>query len=138
MKRIALSLFLLVLLPLFGMNYASAEDAVPAATEPAATEAAPVEEEAAADAEASAPLDNLDFASGEITAFDAASGKLDVKVYLDGAGDAKEQTISLTVDDKTEITSGENDLKADALKPGAEIDVEYDTTNNKATYVFIY
>lgn len=137
MKRISLSLLLLVLLPFFGLNAATAEDAAPAADATAAAPASPAEP-AEEVAPAATPLDNLDFASGEIVSFDAASGKLDVKVYLDGTGDAKEQTISLTVGDGTEITSGENDLKSDALKTGAEIDVEYDTTNKKATYVFIY
>jgi len=89
-------------------------------------------------AEVQAPLDSLDFASGEISAFNATSGVLDVKVYLDVAGDAKERTVSLNVDQTTEITDGEADLKADSLKPNAEIDVEYDTTNNKATYIYIY
>ncbi|MBP9732965.1 MAG: hypothetical protein KBD07_01165 [Candidatus Omnitrophica bacterium] len=83
-------------------------------------------------------LDNLEFASGEATSFDAASGKLQVKVYLDDAGNPSENTIELNVDTDTEITNGEKDLDATALKTGVEIDVEYDKNSNKATYVFVY
>lgn len=83
-------------------------------------------------------LDNLEFASGETTSFDAAAGKLQVKVYLDDAGNPSENTIELNVDKDTEITNGEKDLDASALKTGVEIDVEYDKNSNKATYVFVY
>lgn len=98
------------------------------------------EEPAAAPAPAIAEdnLDNLEFASGEATAFDAASGKLQVKVYLDDAGNPAENTIELTVAQDTEITNGEKDLDATALKAGAEIDVEYDKGTKQATYVFVY
>lgn len=83
-------------------------------------------------------LDNLEFASGETTSFDGATGKLQVKVYLDDAGNPAENTIELTVDVETEITNGEKDLDAAALKAGVEIDVEYDKNTKKATYVFVY
>jgi hypothetical protein len=83
-------------------------------------------------------LDNLEFASGEATSFDAASGRLEVKVYLDDAGNPAENTIALTVDAQTEITNGEKDLDSTALKTGVEIDVEYDKNSKKATYVFVY
>lgn len=83
-------------------------------------------------------LDNLEFASGEVTAFDDASKKLQVKVYLDDAGNPAENTIDLTLANETEITNGEKDLDATALKPGVEIDVEYDKSTQKATYVFVY
>lgn len=99
-----------------------------------AEEAAPVDEVV----ESLPALENLDFASGEVTAYDAGSGKMDIKVYLDAAGNANEQLLTLAVGNDTEITDGENDLKADALVKGAEVDVEYDTRNNKATYIFVY
>ncbi len=83
-------------------------------------------------------LDNLEFASGEATSFDAASGKLEVKVYLDDAGNPAENTIELAVNAQTEITNGEKDLDNTALKTGVEIDVEYDKNTKKATYVFVY
>jgi hypothetical protein len=95
---------------------------------PAATEAA----------EGLPDLENLDFASGEIVSFDTGNGKLDVKVYLDSAGEANEQVLALVVDNETEITDGENELKTDALAKGSEVDVEYDTRSKKATYIFIY
>ena len=63
---------------------------------------------------------------------------MDVKVYLDSAGEANEQTLALAVDGETEITDGENELKSDALVNGAEVDVEYDTRSKKATYIFVY
>lgn len=124
--------------------WVQAEDAAPAstATDTATTTApapaaltAPAAEEADA---GEAAVEALDFASGEIVAFDAASGKLDVKVYLDAEGNASEQTLSVTVDAQTEITSGDEPLKTDALTKGAEVDVEYDTSSKKATYIFIY
>ena len=105
--------------------FASAEEAAPQAPAAAAEENLPA-------------LENLDFASGEIVSFDGQSGKMDVKVYLDSAGEANEQTLALAVDGETEITDGENELKNDALVNGAEVDVEYDTRNKKATYIFVY
>ena len=102
-----------------------------------AEEAAPQEPAAAAEENLPA-LENLDFASGEIVSFDGQSGKMDVKVYLDSAGEANEQTLALAVDGETEITDGENELKSDALINGAEVDVEYDTRSKKATYIFVY
>ncbi len=110
---------------------AHAEDAPVAPAAPAAASAAPAEDNLD-------NLDNLEFASGETTSFDAATGKLQVKVYLDDAGNPAENTIDLTVDSETEITNGEKDLDSSALKTGVEIDVEYDKTNRKATYVFVY
>ena len=83
-------------------------------------------------------LENLDFVSGEVVAFDSSKGQLDVKVYLDSAGNAKEQVISLAVSLESEITDGENELRSDALVKGAEVDVEYDIRSNQATYIFVY
>jgi len=106
------------------------------AEEPAAP--TPTAETASAVTTIEDDLDNLEFASGEATTFDAASGKLEVKVYLDDAGNPAENTIELTVDAQTEITNGEKDLDNTALKTGVEIDVEYDKNSKKATYVFVY
>lgn len=118
----------------FGFETAHAEDAAPAASAPAAAPATAAPAAAATEDN----LDNLEFASGEATAFDAATGKLQVKVYLDDAGNPAENTVELTVGSETEITNGEKDLDHSALKAGVEIDVEYDKTTKKATYVFVY
>lgn len=98
--------------------------------------AAPAPVSAAEPAETLPAIENLDFASGEVVAY--GNGNLDVKVYLDAAGEASEETLSLTIDDKTEITNGETELKPDALKQGAEVDVEYDVQTKQATYIFVY
>ena len=112
-----------------------ASPALMAEEPPAAPPAAPA---APTEAAAAPDIENLDFASGEIVSFDAATGALSVKVYLDSAGNANEQTLALAVDGKTEITNGETDLKTDALVAAAEVDVEYDVRTKKATYIFIY
>ncbi len=124
------SAFLTLALVLAWIPAIHAEDA-PAAAAPAAA-AQPAAEQALPD------IENLDFASGEVVSFDAANGALSVKIYLDSAGNANEQTLALTVDPSTEITNGENDLKVDSLVPAAEVDVEYDVRTKKATYIFIY
>ena len=131
MDRFRLILSLVAILVVSFAAPASAED-VPAAP------AVPAGEEQAAPAEDLPALENLDFASGEILTFDGASGKMDVKVYLDANGEANEQTLSLKVENQTEITDGENELKTDALAKGAEVDVEYDTRTKAATYIFVY
>ena len=114
---------------------APAEDktavAAPAATDDQAE--APADKAAADD-----NLDNLEFASGEATSFDAGTKKLQVKVYLDDAGNPAENTVDLTLTSDTEITNGEKDLDSSALKAGVEIDVEYDKNTKKATYIFVY
>lgn len=92
----------------------------------------------AASASVQDDLDNLEFASGEVAAFDSAAGKLQVKVYLDDAGNPAENTIELGVSSNTEVTNGEKDLDLTAFKPGVEIDVEYNKTSSQATYVFVY
>lgn len=122
-RRLVSSALMFLMVALTGS--ANAQDAAPAA--PAAAETA-IEDN----------LDNLEFASGEAVGFDSASGKLQVKVYLDDAGNPAENTIELTVDSATEITNGEKDLTSSALKAGVEIDVEYDKNTKKATYVFVY
>jgi hypothetical protein len=83
-------------------------------------------------------LEGLSFVSGEAVSFDAATSKLSLKVYLDPTGDANEHTLTLAVNDKTEITDGEAELNAEAIQSGAEMDVEYNTKSMTATYIFIY
>ena len=124
-------------------NKAAIEGTTPAETTPAPAASAPMVAapsgtQPGTPAEKLPDVENLDFASGEVVTLDPATGKLDVKIYLDAAGNANEQTMSLTVDPSTEITNGETDLKTDALKAGAEIDVEYDVRTKKATYIFVY
>ena len=110
---------------------------VPAVRAEEAVVTPPAAPQAAAD-QGLPDIENLDFASGEVVSFDAASGALSVKIYLDSAGNANEQTLALSVDQSTEITNGETDLKSDSLVPAAEVDVEYDVRTKKATYIFIY
>ncbi len=124
------TLWLFVLLALAALPSVWADDAPAAAAQPA---------QPAPQADTTLPdIENLDFASGEVVSFDAASGNLSVKVYLDSAGNANEQTLALTVDSATEITNGETDLHNDSLKPATEVDVEYDVRTKKATYIFVY
>ena len=132
-NRLFVSAALIVLLAGW-TGVALAEDAAPAAPAAPAADAAPAVTDTATSVEDN--LDNLEFASGETTGFDA--GKLQVKVYLDDAGNPAESTIELTVDNDTEITNGEKDLDSSSLKAGVEIDVEYDKTSKKATYIFVY
>ena len=140
MDRFRVIVFLLALMfsPVIAVH---AEDAAPAQTQPTADAPAQAAKPAAPEQPAGEnlpALENLDFASGEILTFDAPSGKIDVKVYLDANGEANEQTLSLKADNQTEITDGENELKTDALVKGAEVDVEYDTRTKAATYIFVY
>lgn len=120
---------------------APAEAAAPAA-EPTATPAA----EPAAPAEAPAEqavlepelADNLEFISGEVTALDEAAKSITVKLYGETEQGAAEKNITVTVDDATDITDGEKDRDLKSLAAGTEVDVEYDSKTNKATYIFVY
>ncbi len=112
------------------------EAAVTATTAPApvqATVATTAEPKAAADA-----AENLEFVSGEISAADAAAKTITVKLYGETENESKEKTISVKVDGTTDITDGEKDRDFKSLTSGTEVDVEYDPTSNKATYIFVY
>lgn len=112
--------------------------AAPAETAPAAEAAVPAE--APADQAVLEPelADNLEFISGEVTALDEAAKSITVKLYGETEQGAAEKTISVTVDDATDITDGEKDRDLKSLAAGTEVDVEYDSKTNKATYIFVY
>ena len=138
MKKLNATLFVMLIGLSWTAGSAFAEDPAPqgavdqtTATTDQAPTPPPVAEEAY-------NLENLEFSSGEIVSFEAASGMLNVKVYLDTDGNASEKTLSLKVTDKTELTDGENALQKDALTAGAEVDVEYDVKTNEVTYIFVY
>lgn len=82
--------------------------------------------------------DNLEFISGEVSALDEAAKSITVKLYGETEQAAAEKTLSVTVDDATDITDGEKDRDLKSLTAGTEVDVEYDSKTNKATYIFVY
>ena len=152
MKKIAFFILVsLVIVPAFGR---CADDAakskVDTATAAAPSEA-PVEDQTAAPAdeaastEAQAPADataaatdNLEFVSGEIATVDEANKSLTVKLYGETENKTPEKTLSVKVDETTDITDGEKDRDLKSLTGGTEVDVEYDPATSKATYIFVY
>lgn len=117
---------------------AAEEAAAPAGAAPAVE--APAAPEAPADQAVLEPelADNLEFISGEVTALDEAAKAITVKLYGETEQGAAEKTIAVTVDDATDITDGEKDRDLKSLAAGTEVDVEYDSKTNKATYIFVY
>ena len=156
MKRIATFL----VLGLFFVNPVKAEDvpaapstdkaadSVPAApampavaTPTVAAVAVPVTETAPAVGAAepvAANTENLEFISGEVSALDEASKSLTVKLYGETENTPSDKTLKVAVDANTDITDGEQDRDLKSLSLGTEVDVEYDPTSNKATYIFVY
>jgi hypothetical protein len=116
---------------------AVAPQAEPAVAPPAAAPA-PVEVPAPAPAPAANAADNLEFVSGEISALDEAKKTITVKLYGEAEANAKDKTLTVTVDTTTDITDGEKDRDLKSLTQGTEVDVEYDPATKKATYIFVY
>ena len=153
MKR---STLILLTIGFFVSMHAYAEDAnapaAPATTETVAAPAAPAVTPVAAPevTPAAAPsvpavatdensnLDNLEFISGEVGALDEAGKALTVKLYGETETTATDKTLKVSVDASTDITDGEQDRDFKSLAVGTEVDVEYDPTTNKATYIFVY
>ncbi len=123
-----------------------AEKAIEAPAAPAAPEvpavpavpAAPAAPAADVATQAAAAADNLEFVSGEISATDEATKTITVKLYGEADAAAKDKTLSIKIDTTTDITDGEKDRDFKSLTAGTEVDVEYDPTTNKATYIFVY
>ncbi len=104
----------------------------------AAAVAAPVME-TPADVLAIEPVgENLEFISGEISAVDEAAKTITVKLYGEGEDAANDKILTISLDETTDITDGENDRDLKSLTSGTEVDVEYDSSSNKATYIFVY
>ncbi len=118
---------------------APATPAAPATTTTSAVAGAPP---ATAPAQAASPeaanADNLEFVSGEVGAVDEASKTLTVKLYGETDSTTTDKTLKVSVDTSTDITDGEQDRDFKSLTVGTEVDVEYDPTTNKATYIFVY
>ena len=106
----------------------AAPSAVSIAAPEAVTPAVPVAE----------TVDNLEFISGEVSALDEASKSVSVKMYGETENASDEKVLKVTVDENTDITDGEQDRDLKSLAVGTEVDVEYDPTSNKATYIFVY
>ena len=154
MKLTALILFLLLLASPWNGFCAETSDPAPdsaaapaAAPEPAVDTApvAPVETPAPAQAATTEPAattpaiaDNLEFVSGEVSAADEAQKSLTVKLYGTDEKESAEKTLTVKVDENTDITDGEKDRDLKSLTAGTEVDVEYEPTSNKATYIFVY
>ena len=147
MKKSSLAIVPLLVLIFAGVSLAE-ETAAPAA--PAPETAAPAIEEAPVaptpPAEAAVPVpaedvavtDNLDFISGEVSALDEAAKSVSVRLYGESEDKASDKTLTVTVDENTDITDGEQDRELKSLTAGTEVDVEYDPATNKATYIFVY
>jgi hypothetical protein len=104
----------------------------PVATEPAAPPAETPMAEPALNPE------NLEFVSGEVASMDEASRSVTVKLYGETENAPSDKSLKVTVDENTDITDGEQDRELKSLTAGTEVDVEYDPSNNKATYIFVY
>ncbi len=100
----------------------------PAITPETTTEANPAE----------VATDNLEFVSGEVGELDEAGKTITVKLYGEAESTTTNKTLKVSVDASTDITDGEQDRDFKSLSAGTEIDVEYDPTTNKATYIFVY
>ena len=125
----------------FVVSGAFAEDSAPAAQADAPAAVAP---EAPVDAAPAAPVaeaktqDNLEFVSGEVTAVDDAAKSVSVKLYGETEEETSDKSITVKVDEATDITDGEKDRELKSLASGTEVDVEYDPATSKATYIFVY
>ena len=117
-----------------------------AAEKGAETVAAPVAQTPISPAETAAeePTDeaktteNLEFVSGEIASADEGAKTISVKLYGENEAATADKTVTIKVDENTDITDGEKDRDFKSLTAGTEIDVEYDPVSNKATYIFVY
>ena len=140
------------LMVVFFAGVANAEDtaapaAAPETTAPAAPAAPepvpppPVEATAVpapAAVEEATVTDNLEFISGEVSALDEAAKSVSVRLYGENEDKASDKVLTVTVDENTDITDGEQDRELKSLTAGTEVDVEYDPATNKATYIFVY
>ena len=140
------------LMVVFFAGVANAEDAAapaaaPETTAPAAPAAPepvpppPVEATAVpapAAVEEATVTDNLEFISGEVSALDEAAKSVSVRLYGENEDKASDKVLTVTVDENTDITDGEQDRELKSLAAGTEVDVEYDPATNKATYIFVY
>jgi hypothetical protein len=82
--------------------------------------------------------DNLEFISGEVSAVDESAKTVSVRLYGDEGATAGEKILKVVVDETTDLTDGEKDRDLKSLTVGTEVDVEYDPTSSKATYIFVY
>ncbi|MBI2094562.1 MAG: hypothetical protein HYT89_00130 [Candidatus Omnitrophica bacterium] len=112
---------------------APAESVTAEASDPAAAVQSP--EPTGAPSEAA--TENLEFVSGEVGSIDESAKTVTIKLYGD-TEDAAEKTVTVHLDDATDITDGEKDRELKSLAPGTEVDVEYDPASSKATYIFVY
>lgn len=114
---------------------APAESAPAPAIESAPAPVAAPAEEAPAE---TAVNENLEFVSGEVSAIDATSKSVTVKLYGENDEATTDKTLTVTTDASTDITDGEKDRELGSLSAGTEVDVEYDPATKKATYIFVY
>lgn len=82
--------------------------------------------------------ENLEFISGEVSALDEANKMITIKLYGETENTPGEKSITVVVDSSTDITDGEKDRDLKSLTAGTEVDVEYDPSSTKATYIFVY
>ena len=141
MKR---SAFILLMIGFFVAAHGYTEEVNTAPVAAAAEAVAPaIPAAVAAPAAVPAPVvevvaDNLEFISGEVAEMDEAGKTITVKLYGETESTATDKTLKVSVDTSTDITDGEQDRDFKSLSIGTEVDVEYDPTTNKATYIFVY
>ena len=82
--------------------------------------------------------EKLEFVSGEISVVDAVAKSVAIKLYGETENNTTDKTLTVSTDASTDITDGEKDRDLASLAAGTEVDVEYDPTTNKATYIFVY
>ncbi len=146
MKKSSLMVMLSVA-TFIGIAYAE-DTAAPAAVPTETSTPTPVVIEAVAAAPVVAPAtpavedvavsDNLEFISGEVSALDEAAKSVSIRLYGENEDKASDKILTVTADENTDITDGEQDRELKSLTAGTEVDVEYDPATNKATYIFVY
>lgn len=128
-----LSLFTFIVIP-----WESRAETADAPTSEASVASETTVPEAASETPAAAPNENLEFVSGEVTAADETAKTVSFKLYGEEENREENKTLTITVDDSTDITDGEKDRDLKSLTAGTEVDVEYDPASNHATYIFVY
>ena len=140
MKKYLLALVLFF--GLTGLSYAE-ETAAPLASKDVVTPTAPATTatpaaEVSTALSTTAPAENLEFISGEVSAIDEANKSMTVKLYGETENAPGDKSVTVKIETTTDITDGEKDRDLKSLTNGTEVDVEYDPASNKATYIFVY
>lgn len=104
------------------------------AGEPVVAPAEPSPAPADAQQTPSAGVEGVEFVSGEIAKVDDLGKTITLKLYAGGKGNE----ITVSFDDKTELSSTSSGTTIQSLQSGAAVDVRYDLRTSRALYIYIY